>query len=79
MKKIAAIVLVAFGTALSGCGSSVPKVDDPHNIVVDGKPMTQGEFVEKYCSGKTDEETCVKVRRAAFADSSRDKNGTPRF
>jgi len=24
----------------------------PHNIVVEGKKMTQAEFLEKYCAGR---------------------------
>jgi hypothetical protein len=70
----AAICLVA------GCSSkSIPDVPDPHNIVVDGNKMTQQLFVEKYCADQTDNETCVKVRRAMVGDSTKSKSGPTRF
>lgn len=63
--------------ALSGCADKVPQVDDPHHIVVNGTPMKPMEFLAKYCEGKTDNETCVKVQRAMLQDST--KGAVPRF
>ena len=57
--------------ALSACGDNVPPVEDPHNIAVDGKRMTQAEFLEKYCAGKGNNETCMKVLQAKQKDSTR--------
>jgi hypothetical protein len=58
---------------LIGCGDGVPKVADPHNIVVDGKPMLQTEFMNKYCAGKPANETCLIVSKAALQDSTKGK------
>lgn len=62
---IGAVILV------SACSDSVPHIEDPHNIVVDGKSMTQAEFLETYCAGKGGNETCVKVLIAKRKDSTR--------
>lgn len=56
---------------LSACGDNVPTVEDPHNIVVDGKKMKQADFLEKYCAGKGGNETCIKVLQAKQKDSTR--------
>lgn len=58
---------------------SIPQVRDPSNIVVDGKPMKQQEFLKKFCMGKTFDETCVTVRRQMSMDATRSKTGVPRF
>ena len=51
---------------LAACNKpdSVPNVDDVNNIIVDGQTMTPSQFMEKYCYGKTDNETCLKVSQA---------------
>lgn len=54
---------------LAGCGPRIPKVDDPHRIVVDGKPMTARAFLDKYCQGQATHPTCVAVSRAMVADA----------
>lgn len=79
MKKLLWVVVVSMASILTGCGDDVPKVADPHNIVVDGQPMKQQAFLEKYCAGKKDDETCVAVARAMVADSTKSKTGTARF
>lgn len=57
---------------LAACGDDgVPKVEDPHNIVVDGQKMTQTDFIKKYCLGKSNNETCMKVLQASEHDSTR--------
>ena len=56
----------------------VPKVRDPSNIVVHGKPMKQQEFLKKFCSGKMFNETCVAVSRQMSMDATRSKTGAPR-
>lgn len=60
-------------------GSEVPKVSDPANIVIHGKPMKQQEFLKKFCMGKMFDETCVAVRRQMSMDATRSKTGIPRF
>jgi hypothetical protein len=51
--------------ALLACEREVPHVDDPNNIVVSGKKMSQDAFINKYCIGKENEPTCSKVLDAA--------------
>lgn len=74
-----AAVAAMFVAVLAGCSDPVPKVDDPRNIVVEGQPMTQQAFAEKYCADKADHETCIKVRRAMVADSTKSKRPVARF
>lgn len=76
MKKYFSLI-AALTLTLSACSDSVPKVDDPHNIVVDGNKMKAVAFLKKYCEGKTVHETCVKVQRAMVQDST--KGEVPRF
>lgn len=64
---------------LVGCGDSVPNVQDPRNIVVAGQAMTQQQFLEKYCAGKTQNQTCNKVHRAMMFDSTHSAHGVGRF
>lgn len=71
MKRL--IVVVTATLLVVACGDDVPKVDDPHNIVVDGAPMTQAEFIGKYCAGKADNATCMTVLVAKRKDSTRGK------
>lgn len=56
---------------LAACGEKVPTVQDPHNIVIDGKKMTQAEFLKNYCLGKDRNETCLTVLQAKKEDSTR--------
>jgi len=78
--KTALVVSFALVVAvLTGCGDTVPTVADPHNIVVNGKAMTQQGFLTTYCAGKTGNETCDKVAQAMAADSSKSKSGPSRF
>lgn len=58
---------------LAGCGDGVPKVEDPHKIVIEGSPLTQKEFMNKYCSGKPANETCLKVSKAMSQDVTKGK------
>lgn len=67
-KIYAAIISIL---ALSACNDNVPTVDDPNNIVVDGKKMKQAEFLDRYCAGKSDNETCMKVLKAKRYASTR--------
>lgn len=72
MKRFIALIVPAL--LLAACGDDgVPKVEDPHNIVVDGQSMTQAAFIEKYCAGKADNATCMTVLAAKRQDSTRGK------
>lgn len=74
------VLVASVGIFLSACkDNSVPYVDDPKNVVVDGKPMEQRAFIEKYCIGKPDNETCIKVQNALSASGAKSKTGIPRF
>lgn len=76
MKKLFAVApfLIAL---LAACSDGVPKIDDPHNVIVDGQKMTQAAFLEKYCIGKGNNETCLKVDHAKRMDAT--KGAVPRF
>ena len=74
MKKILAMIGIV---CLSACNQGVPKVEDPHDVVVGGKKMTQWEFLDKYCVEEVADPTCSRVRHAMRKDSSR--RGVPRF
>jgi hypothetical protein len=74
------VLAVVLGICLSACkDDSVPSVADPKNVVVDGKPMEQRAFIEKYCIGKPQNETCIKVQNARSASNAKSKTGVPRF
>lgn len=57
--------------ALAGCGDDVPKVQNPHNIVIDGKKLTHAEYLDKFCVGKANNGTCLSVLQAKKKDSTR--------
>ena len=61
MKTKIQIILSVILLASCNKPDSVPTVDDVNNIIVDGQKMTPSQFMEKYCYGKTDNETCLKV------------------
>lgn len=63
------IMLCSLCSGMVGCGPRIPKVDDPHRIVVDGKPMTAKAFLDKYCQDQVTHPTCVAVSRAMVADA----------
>lgn len=69
-------LLVALVSVLTGCGDDVPKVENPHKVVVNGQPMSQKDFLTKYCLGKSNHETCLKVSQAMSLDSG--KGGLPK-
>jgi hypothetical protein len=69
MKKSVLLALLPIAI-LSGCGDGVPDVD-PQHIVVKGEPMTGVAFMQKYCAGKSSNETCLKVSKAILAGSVR--------
>jgi hypothetical protein len=74
------VLVTVLGVMLSACEfDSVPHVQDPNNVVVNGKPMTQRAFIEKYCIGKPMNETCIKIQNARSAADGKSKTGVPRF
>lgn len=78
MKKILTVTLLTI--FLAACSSDdVPKVEDPHNVIVDGQKMMQADFLQKYCVGKELNETCAKVKNAMAMDSTRSSSGIKRF
>jgi hypothetical protein len=81
MNKITCTALVAIAAALAGCSDPVPAVPDPvpKQIAAGGETLTQQQFVEKYCAEQTNNETCVKVRRAMVAGATRSDSGAKRF
>jgi len=75
--KLHLFVIAITALMLSACGDGdgVPKVEDPHQIVIDGKKITQATFLKTYCStnkvSSSNNETCLKVLQAARYDSTR--------
>ena len=67
--KLRLLLVGVSALILGACGDGVPKIDDPHNVVVDGQKMKQGDFLVKYCAGKSQNETCMKVLQAKHQDS----------
>lgn len=53
------------GIFVLACEREVPHVDEPDNIVVNGKKMSQDTFLNEYCIGKEKDPTCSKVLDAA--------------
>lgn len=65
---------------LAGCQpDTVPPVEDPAHIIVDGQPVTPALFLHTYCQGKTDHPTCTKVQRAMVTGAARSPSGPQRF
>lgn len=77
MKKIFTVTI--FTIFLTACSDGVPKVEDPHNVIVDGQKMKQADFLQKYCIGKELNETCANVKNAMAMDSTKSPSGIPRF
>jgi len=71
--KLFTAIICLFSLTLAGCGDGVPKIDDPAKPVVDGKAMTTNDFIGKYCIGKRDNPTCIKVVAAYHKESTRGK------
>lgn len=70
MKINSALSFLFLLITLSGCSDGVPKVDDPsHPVDASGKPMKGTDFIQKYCEGKIQNETCMKVSKAISIDS----------
>jgi len=55
----------------------VPRVDNPHDVVVDGQNITQANFLQKYCINKEENENCIKVQNAMALDTI--EGNSPRF
>ncbi|MEY3201040.1 MAG: hypothetical protein RIR70_590 [Pseudomonadota bacterium] len=68
MKTIFAIAILV---SLTACDDGVPEVEDPQNIVINGQKMSSVAFLEKYCIGKTNNETCAKVSYYARKNATR--------
>lgn len=78
MNTIRISVVASVALLLTACSDRVPPVEDPvpKQIVVGNETFTQQQFIDKYCNDKTQDETCLKVRRAMVAGSTR-SNGAP--
>lgn len=66
MRTLALLTL----TLLAAC-NKVPAVADPHHITIDGQPLTQMAFLERYCSGQPLQPTCAAVSQAMLRDATR--------
>ena len=73
MNKNCFVVLFLLA-ACNAFAAGVPVVKDPHHPTdADGKPIKGIDFVRRYCAGKDLDETCLRVKQAVSADSSRGK------
>lgn len=80
MRSLYLIAISICGFIVAGCAKDdVPAVSDPHNIVVEGQKMKQMEFLNKYCQGKVDNETCLKVNQAMRQDATKGDGKSLRF
>lgn len=66
------IILVAL--LLTACNQpqeqdDIPAVDDPHNIIIDGKLVKPMEFNDRYCRAKPEHKSCLAVQKAIHYDS----------
>ena len=61
-------IWLLLATVVLACDKGVPHVDDPYNIVVNGKKMNPTAFLKKYCIEKENEPTCSKVLHAVITD-----------
>ena len=71
MNYLKLVILSAFFVLTACYQNDVPSVEDPHNIMVDDKKITQQEFLKIYCVSKPANETCAKVRNAMSLDSTK--------
>ncbi len=69
MRTLSSITMLC--TMLAGCGQHIPDVDNPRKIVVDGKPMTARDFLNRYCQGQLLHPSCVSVSRVIAKDATR--------
>jgi hypothetical protein len=83
MKNRAILITTFLLILLTACKTEevpkdeVPTVDNPHNIIVDGKNITQANFLQKYCINKEENENCIKVQSAMALDAV--EGNSPRF
>ena len=73
MKSVQLLVFVVTLGASASYGAA-PAVD-PHHPVVDGNPMSQAEYLKKYCVSpeSAKDATCVAVSKALHADATKGK------
>lgn len=68
------IITCLISLVLGGCfekEDTVPAVEDPHNIIIDGRLIKPRDFLVKYaCEAKPENETCLKVSQAARYDAT---------
>lgn len=64
------LTLLAATLLLAAC-QKVPAVADPHHIAIDGQPMTQHAFLQRYCPGQQMHPTCAAVSDAMLHDATR--------
>jgi hypothetical protein len=55
---------------LCACDGPAPQVD-PHKPVVDGKAMTQADYLNKYCNNRPTDPNCIAVSKAMREDSTK--------
>jgi len=56
-------VVISLALAITACSDAAPRVD-PEKPVVDGQPMTQIEYLGRFCRDKQADPMCVEVAQA---------------
>ena len=81
MKQFVLLGATLMSMILVGCSDPVPTVGNPvpQQIVVGPDTLTQQQFLEKYCAGKSDHETCNRVSQAMAMSSGKSSSGPARF
>lgn len=74
MRNLSGWMVVSAALLLAACGDGVPKVDDPKHIVIDGKPMSQADFIDTYCVKESGRKSpgCVAVMAEVYGAVKRD-------
>ena len=71
--RLARLSAIAAAASIAACAltPTIPAVVDPRNVEVNGAPMSQEDFLSRYCRGQSDSNTCVSVAEALAASGSR--------
>ena len=72
MNKNALAAAATAAVVLCACEGPAPIVD-PHKPVVDGKAVTQAEYLNKYCNNRPADPSCIAVSKAMREDATKGK------
>ena len=71
MKCAIHLAVIVAALFLAACSDGVPHVEDPYNPVdTDGNTIQGTAFLNKYCKGKSGNQSCQKVQNVAIIDTT---------